>query len=160
MRPLQVVHRDIKPDNPFLTNVGGKPHVKILDFGISKMAAATPAKAQVKLARRADKRPFSPAYGALEQWVAQAFRTDGGLDRRVGPCSHSVEIIKGDAAIVGDHQAMMGTALDPLSRPTPRKEGVEVTDEIESVLRESTRARSAVSFPNGQGILERATQSR
>src|SRR5690606_24743477 len=33
--PMTVVHRDIKPDNLFLTRVGTRPHVKILDFGIS-----------------------------------------------------------------------------------------------------------------------------
>jgi serine/threonine protein kinase len=31
-----IVHRDLKPDNLFVVDVGGRPFVKILDFGISK----------------------------------------------------------------------------------------------------------------------------
>jgi serine/threonine-protein kinase len=31
-----IVHRDLKPDNLFVTEVDGRPFVKILDFGISK----------------------------------------------------------------------------------------------------------------------------
>jgi serine/threonine-protein kinase len=33
-----VIHRDIKPDNCFLARKAGRDHVKLLDFGISKVA--------------------------------------------------------------------------------------------------------------------------
>ncbi len=33
-----VIHRDIKPDNCFIVQKGGKDHLKLLDFGISKVA--------------------------------------------------------------------------------------------------------------------------
>jgi eukaryotic-like serine/threonine-protein kinase len=32
----EIVHRDIKPANVFLTDSGGKPFVKLLDFGVAK----------------------------------------------------------------------------------------------------------------------------
>jgi len=130
---MVVVHRDIKPDNLFLTNVGGKPHVKILDFGISKMRRSAGGGAG-RASQTSGQAPFSPAYGAPEQWVPKRFGQTGPWTDVWGLALTLVEIIKGDAVIVGDHQAMMGTALDPLSRPTPRKEGLEVTDEIESVF--------------------------
>lgn len=34
-----VVHRDVKPDNCFITEKNGRDHLKLLDFGISKVAA-------------------------------------------------------------------------------------------------------------------------
>jgi len=36
-----IVHRDLKPDNLFVTEVEGRPFVKILDFGISKFDSST-----------------------------------------------------------------------------------------------------------------------
>jgi serine/threonine-protein kinase len=33
-----IVHRDIKPENLFVTQVGDDDHIKVLDFGISKVA--------------------------------------------------------------------------------------------------------------------------
>ena len=37
-----IVHRDLKPGNLFLTQKGGQPHVKVLDFGISKVQGNSP----------------------------------------------------------------------------------------------------------------------
>jgi serine/threonine-protein kinase len=37
---LGVVHRDLKPDNVFLTFDGGKPVIKLIDFGIAKLKRA------------------------------------------------------------------------------------------------------------------------
>jgi serine/threonine protein kinase len=39
---LGIVHRDIKPENLFILDVGGKPFVKVLDFGIAKQLQTDP----------------------------------------------------------------------------------------------------------------------
>lgn len=130
---LAVIHRDIKPDNLFLTELNGKKIVKILDFGISKVRRAANQLAG-HFSQTAGTAPFSPAYGAPEQWVPKRFGQTGPWTDVWGLALTLVEIIKGDAVIVGDHQAMMGTALDPKVRPTPRSEGVTVSDEVESVF--------------------------
>jgi len=148
---MVVVHRDIKPDNLFLTNVGGKPHVKILDFGISKMRRHA-GQGAGRASQTSGQAPFSPAYGAPEQWVPKRFGQTGPWTDVWGLALTLVEIIKGDAVIVGDHQAMMGTALDPLNRPTPRKEGVDVTDEIESVFEKALALDPRFRFESVKGF--------
>jgi len=62
---LGVVHRDIKPDNVFLSSSGGKHFVKLLDFGIAKQRAS-PAGAQT-----AQNAVFgTPAYMSPEQFLS------------------------------------------------------------------------------------------
>jgi hypothetical protein len=45
-----------------------------------------------------------------------------------------VELLAGRTIIDGDHAAMMGTTLDPRRRPTPRNEGIAVSDGAEAVF--------------------------
>jgi serine/threonine protein kinase len=131
--PLSVVHRDVKPDNLFLTEVAGEPVVKLLDFGISKVRRSA-SKLAGKFSKTDGKSPFSPAYGAPEQWVPKRLGQTGPWTDVWGLALTLVEIIKGDVVVTGDHQAMMGTVLDPRVRPSPRSEGVTVSDEVESVF--------------------------
>ncbi|MEZ0310478.1 MAG: serine/threonine-protein kinase [Myxococcota bacterium] len=68
-----VVHRDLKPSNIFLCNVGAaRPHVKLLDFGVSKVAWET------TLSTTSPKVLGSPRYMAPEQ-----ARGDSNIDARV-----------------------------------------------------------------------------
>ena len=46
-----VVHRDIKPDNCFITQKNGRDHLKLLDFGISKVAATSPDAPEMRMTR-------------------------------------------------------------------------------------------------------------
>lgn len=133
---LSVVHRDIKPDNLFVTVIGGKKIVKLLDFGISKIRR-TASQLAGHFSQTDGQAPFSPAYGAPEQWVPKRLGQTGPWTDVWGLALTLVEIIKGDAVIIGDHQAMMGTVLDPDIRPTPRAEGVIVSDEVESVFQKA-----------------------
>jgi serine/threonine-protein kinase len=66
-----IVHRDIKPDNLFVaTSAGGRPTLKILDFGISKMSAKR-ADGDRELTEAGDKFG-TPVYMSPEQLLASA----------------------------------------------------------------------------------------
>ena len=73
---LGIIHRDIKPQNLFLTKgVGGKPLVKVLDFGISKMKQPEGAMNLTQTATVMG----SPLYMAPEQ-MRSARNVDGRSD--------------------------------------------------------------------------------
>jgi serine/threonine protein kinase len=62
-----IIHRDLKPENLFVTARDEKPFVKILDFGVSKFAAATTGQMGQT---RAGMVYGSPAYMSPEQLSA------------------------------------------------------------------------------------------
>lgn len=62
---LGVIHRDLKPDNVFVTFQGGKPVLKLIDFGIAKLKTAEPG--QTKNLTVAGMLMGTPEYMAPEQ---------------------------------------------------------------------------------------------
>ena len=68
---LGVIHRDLKPDNVFVTFEGGKPNLKLIDFGIAKLKQAdgTPPEGQKNLTV-AGMLMGTPEYMAPEQAYA------------------------------------------------------------------------------------------
>src|SRR5450755_1376539 len=131
---ISVVHRDMKPENIFIAQVAGEEVVKLLDFGIGKVRSAA---SQVAGRLSQDgKAPmaFTPAYGAPEQWAPRHYGQTGPWTDVWGLALCIVETLAARPIIEGDPAAMMGVALDPSRRPTPRNEGVEVPDAVEAVF--------------------------
>lgn len=129
-----VVHRDMKPENLFIARVGEEDVAKVLDFGISKVKS-TAGQMAGRASLQADALvSFSPAYGAPEQWAPRRYGQTGRWTDVWGLALTVVEAAKGDEVIGGDHAEMMGTILDPARRPTPRNEGVDVSDSVERVF--------------------------
>lgn len=129
-----VVHRDMKPENLFVARVGDEDVAKVLDFGISKVKS-TAGQMAGRASLQADALvSFSPAYGAPEQWAPRRFGQTGRWTDVWGLALTVVEAAKGDEVIGGDHSEMMGTILDPVRRPTPKNEGIVVSDEVERVF--------------------------
>jgi serine/threonine-protein kinase len=132
--PISIVHRDLKPENIFVATSLGEQVVKILDFGIGKAKSNAS-----QIAGRASLTPtgiasFTPAYGAPEQWLPKRFGQTGPWTDVWGLALSLVEALAARPLLDGDHTAMMGTALDDKRRPTPRNEGVQVSDAVERVF--------------------------
>src|SRR5688572_28188585 len=73
---MGVVHRDMKPDNVFVTPSGGGPLLKLIDFGIAKLRASSE---YTKGLTRAGVVMGTPEYMAPEQLVS-AHTTDHRAD--------------------------------------------------------------------------------
>ncbi|HEX2672948.1 MAG TPA: protein kinase, partial [Polyangiaceae bacterium] len=131
---VSIVHRDLKPENIFIAQVAGEETVKILDFGIGKVKGVASQVAGRVSQDGGAPTAFTPAYGAPEQWAPRHFGQTGPWTDVWGLALCLVEVMLGRSAIEGDPATMMGIALDPKRRPTPRSEGIDVPDAVEAVF--------------------------
>jgi len=131
---VSIVHRDLKPENIFIAQVAGEETVKILDFGIGKVKGVASQVAGRVSQDGGAPTAFTPAYGAPEQWAPRHYGQTGPWTDVWGLALCLVEVMLGRTAIEGDPATMMGIALDPKRRPTPRTEGIDVPDAVETVF--------------------------
>jgi len=133
----KVAHRDVKPDNLYLTEVSGQRTMKVLDFGIAKVltqhATFTAAAAATQQAASA----FTPSYGAPEQFNKKRGATGPWTDV-FALVLILVELVSGERALDGDDATQLYIAsADPASRPTLRYHGVDTSEEVELVLQQA-----------------------
>jgi serine/threonine protein kinase len=131
---VTIVHRDLKPENIFLANVHGKKLTKVLDFGIAKVKSAATQVVGKQSAAESPLAAFTPAYGSPEQWLPKRYGQTGPWTDVWGLALTVVEALSGHAPFDGEQAAMMMQALDGARRPTPRNEGVRVTDQVEAIF--------------------------
>ncbi len=130
----KIAHRDVKPANIFLTDVGGVKTTKVLDFGIAKVLAEhgtfTTALESTGIAPAA----FTPRYGAPEQFNKQRGASGPWTDVfALGLVL--VECVTGRRALEGDDPTQLYIAsADPALRPTFRRRGAEVPAAVEAVI--------------------------
>jgi serine/threonine-protein kinase len=128
-----VVHRDVKPGNLVVTEIGGKRTLKILDFGVAKIMRDVRARADAA-STAPPHHAFSPPYGAPEQFE-QRYGATGPWTDVFALALLLVEVVAGRPALSGEGTgALYRQVTDPSRRPTLRTLGVESSDEVERVL--------------------------
>ena len=120
-----VVHRDLKPDNVFLTSASGQPFVKVLDFGIAKaVEGASVIEGLPTLETRTGHILGTPQYMAPEQIFGEK-----DVDYRADVWALGVviyEALAGKRPFDGDNvgQVFKAIALDPPVPLAERREGL------------------------------------
>jgi serine/threonine protein kinase len=130
-----VAHRDVKPANLFLADIGGRQTIKVLDFGIAKIITETHSVSRAFEATGGTLQAFTAHYGAPEQF-ARRFGATGPWSDVFALALVFVELVSGERALEGEDAAeLFVSAADTVHRPTLRARGVQVSDEIEEVMR-------------------------
>jgi serine/threonine-protein kinase len=137
-----IVHRDVKPGNLFITSMlGGRRKVKVLDFGISRLALAAPRVIQPGTKLTALKLFGTPMYMAPEQILSSH-----AADPRIDVWSIGVvlfELLTGEAPFTGKTeeicaQIIEGRVPDVLARRPDLEPGLAAVVE-RCLQRDATR---------------------
>ena len=130
-----IAHRDVKPENVLLVGDPARhertPPVKLLDFGVAKvMAERSVQRAQTGSLPTS----FTPRYGAPEQFNRRYGATGPWTDV-YALALLVMEVMRGDRVIPDDDYVRLAIASsDEANRPTPRANGLTVTDAVEAIF--------------------------
>jgi serine/threonine-protein kinase len=110
---IGVVHRDLKPQNVFLSRRGGREEIKILDFGISKIQGAQ------SVQTRSETLMGTPGYMSPEQARGDAKEADGRADQ-FALAAIAYELISGRPAFFAPGDSPYGVIYKIVNhRPPP-----------------------------------------
>ncbi|MFN0251772.1 MAG: protein kinase domain-containing protein [Kofleriaceae bacterium] len=129
-----IIHRDLKPENVFLLNRDGRTDfVKIVDFGIAKVAPPQGGVAEPRLTR-AGSVFGTPEYMAPEQAAGRG-DTDGRVDiYALGIILY--EMVTGRVPHRGDSmvRTLAMQMLDPVEPPSKLRPDLPIPPELEQVI--------------------------
>ncbi|MRG96452.1 bifunctional serine/threonine-protein kinase/formylglycine-generating enzyme family protein [Polyangium spumosum] len=144
----KIAHRDVKPANLFVTDVGGKRTVKVLDFGIAKVLTEHASFTEALAATRQGPTAFTPRYGAPEQFNKQRGATGPWTDV-FALALIFVELVSARKALEGDDPTELYIiAADPSMRPTPRARGAQVSEAVERVIERALSVEPKHRYPD------------
>lgn len=148
-----IAHRDIKPDNIFISDAGKGSPVKLLDFGIAKAMQEGDRVSRVGGQTTSQFNAFSPQYGAPEQFRPGAFGA-------TGPWTdvHAIgllfgELLSGQTPIDGSEFGDQLVSATNEVRPTPRALGAAATDALEAIMGKALALDPRVRFQNARDLL-------
>jgi serine/threonine-protein kinase len=131
---LAILHCDLKPDNIFVSRGEGGETIKIFDFGIAKVRVAATREAGGATRAGETANMFTPAYAAPEQWAPDKFGQTGPWTDVFALALTLTELCTQRPAIDGPPAAMLAQCLDPHRRPTPKRLGLDLPDELDQLF--------------------------
>ena len=147
-----VVHRDVKPGNLFLTRTREGVRMKVLDFGLAKILSDEAIGVRPSVETGVGVHFCSPSYGAPEQFTSQV--------GKIGPATdvYSLtlvlfEILCGEKVRPANNLADgLMKALDPQTgSPTARDLGLALPAAVEALLRRAV-AQAPADRPHDAGV--------
>ena len=137
-----IAHRDIKPANIFvLAPETDEMHVKVLDFGIAKVAQSAAERGGFTKTG-GNITSFTPAYGAPEQF-SRAQGATGPWTDVYALALVMTEMLIGRPPLEGDDFIQLGMATaDPNRRPTPGAFGLDL-GRLEAVFQRALAVKTA-----------------
>lgn len=149
-----VAHRDVKPENLFLTDTTTGRGLKVLDFGIAKVLTGQAVFTAAPAATQRQPTAFTPSYGAPEQFNKKRGATGPWTDV-FALALIVVELVSGERALDGDDATQLYVAAaDPASRPTLRHHGVQTTDAVDLVLMRALAVEPGGRYQDAGGFWE------
>ena len=137
-----IVHRDMKPANIFLLHVPGEQEfVKVLDFGISKVKAAS-----ARLTR-ATAVVGTPLYMSPEQTLGRVADTDQRADQWALACI-AWEMLSGHPPFDGDDVPTLFHRINRVDPPPLETHGDPLAPGVELVLRKALSKNVAERYPS------------
>jgi serine/threonine-protein kinase len=138
-----IVHRDLKPSNLFLAEEAGVRVLKVLDFGISKLARDEPAVTSTAITLG------TPLYMSPEQ-----VRSSRDVDGRADIWSLGVilyELVAGEPPFLGTTTAAIA-AIVADATPRPRSVRPDVPEGLERAIVTALAKRPDDRFPNAEAL--------
>jgi serine/threonine-protein kinase len=135
-----IVHRDLKPANVFLSRIQGEDFAKVLDFGISKVRAASTS------LTNASTLMGTPMYMAPEQ-AKGAVELDHWTDQWALACI-AYEMLTGRPPFIGDDTAALLYMVVHEDPPPPSRINPELPVEIDHVIKRALDKDQERRFPH------------
>jgi len=135
-----IVHRDLKPANVFLSRIQGEDFAKVLDFGISKVRAASTS------LTNASTLMGTPMYMAPEQ-AKGAVELDHWTDQWALACI-AYEMLTGRPPFIGDDTAALLYMVVHEDPPPPSQINGELPVEIDHVIKRALDKDQEQRFPH------------
>ena len=118
---MGVAHRDVRPANLWLAEIGGRTTLKVAAFGLATRVGPGDT-------------AFAPEYGAPEHFK-KSYGAIGPATDVYGLALCVIEMVTGKPALVGADAGELYLATSDLAkRPTLRARGSHVSDAVEAVL--------------------------